>query len=118
MKRKLDQTGEPSSIQPEAGQATGEKHAVQEPSFSDLGLDTRLLQSIAAQNFKKPTLVQHKTIPLALDGQDVITKARCGSGKTMVYVLSILSTILKRKSVRSVEPFLIRDTQLISYCAD
>jgi len=72
----------------------------EETSFVDLGLDPRLLQAIAQQKFAKPTLVQRKAIPLALNGQDVLAKADCGSGKTAAYVLPLLSNILKRKAVR------------------
>lgn len=68
-------------------------------TFSDLGLDPRLVQAVAKQSFEKPTLVQRKAIPLALAGQDVLCKAKTGSGKTAAYVLPVLSGILKRKAV-------------------
>ncbi|KAK3504138.1 ATP-dependent RNA helicase dbp-9 [Neurospora crassa] len=67
-------------------------------TFSDLGLDPRLVQAVAKQSFEKPTLVQRKAIPLALAGQDVLCKAKTGSGKTAAYVLPVLSGILKRKA--------------------
>ncbi|TDZ30825.1 ATP-dependent RNA helicase DBP9 [Colletotrichum spinosum] len=70
-------------------------------SFADLGLDTRLVQAVAAEKFQEPTPVQQKAIPLALDGKDVVAKAPCGSGKTAAYVLPILSAVLKRKSTDS-----------------
>lgn len=41
-------------------------------SFSNLGLDARLLQGIAKLNFAHPTLVQAKAIPLALEGKDIL----------------------------------------------
>lgn len=68
-------------------------------TFSDLGLDPRLVQAVAKQSFEKPTLVQRRAIPLALAGQDVLCKAKTGSGKTAAYVLPVLSGILKRKAV-------------------
>lgn len=71
----------------------------EETSFVDLGLDPRLLQAVAQQKFAKPTLVQRKAIPLALNGQDVLAKADTGTGKTAAYVLPVLSSILKRKAV-------------------
>lgn len=43
-----------------------------EASFSNLGLDARLLQGIAKLNFAHPTLVQAKAIPLALEGKDIL----------------------------------------------
>jgi superfamily II DNA/RNA helicase len=71
----------------------------EEFSFTDLGLDPRLVQAVAEQKFLKPTLVQRKAIPLALKGQDVLCKAKTGSGKTAAYVLPVLASILKRKMV-------------------
>lgn len=105
MKRKLDQNGEPSPSSTNGASEESKTKSAQaqqtttEPSFDQLGLDPRLVQAVAKQNFEKPTLVQRKAIPLALDGQDVLCKARTGSGKTAAYVLPALSTILKRKAV-------------------
>ena len=102
-KRKRDQNEEPAvvtEVEKPAKESKPEK-AEEESSFVELGLDPRLLQAIAEQKFAKPTLVQRKAIPLALNGQDVLAKADCGSGKTAAYVLPVLSSILKRKTVCS-----------------
>ncbi|KAH7307970.1 P-loop containing nucleoside triphosphate hydrolase protein [Stachybotrys elegans] len=96
MKRKLDQNDVPTSVA-----ETDKQSEAAEASFSDLGLDPRLVQAVADQSFQKPTLVQRKAIPLALNGQDVLCKAKTGSGKTAAYVLPILSGILKRKATDS-----------------
>jgi superfamily II DNA/RNA helicase len=92
MKRKLDGNDVPAPAEEVDGQKA-------EFSFASLGLDPRLLQGIAKQNFKTPTLVQKKAIPLALDGRDVLARAKTGSGKTAAYLLPILHSILKRKQV-------------------
>ena len=92
MKRKLDENDIPAP----AGDAVQKE----ESTFAGLGLDPRLLQGIAKQNFQTPTLVQTKAIPLALNGRDVLARARTGSGKTAAYLLPILHSILKRKQVR------------------
>ncbi|KAL7271276.1 ATP-dependent DNA/RNA helicase [Rhizina undulata] len=68
-----------------------------EASFANLGLDARLLQAIAKLNFVHPTLVQAKAIPLALEGKDILARAKTGSGKTAAYLLPVLQSILKRK---------------------
>lgn len=91
MKRKAD-TDAPAT------EAT--KPAAAEFSFTDLDLDPRLVQAVAKQKFLNPTLVQRMAIPLALKGQDVLCKAKTGSGKTAAYVLPVLQGILKRKAVR------------------
>ncbi|KAJ4293780.1 ATP-dependent DNA/RNA helicase [Collariella sp. IMI 366227] len=98
---------EPKASQPE------KKQPEAEPSFAELGLDPRLVQAVAKQTFEKPTLVQRKAIPLALQGQDVLCKAKTGSGKTAAYVLPLLSGILKRKTVcgpSSPTTSIVRDT--------
>ncbi|KAI1071256.1 hypothetical protein LB507_009617 [Fusarium sp. FIESC RH6] len=105
-KRKRDQAEEsvpaevPATTEVEKSTEPAQKQE-EETSFVDLGLDPRLLQAIAQQKFAKPTLVQRKAIPLALNGQDVLAKADCGSGKTAAYVLPLLSSILKRKATDS-----------------
>ncbi|KAM3508558.1 hypothetical protein MY11210_006666 [Beauveria gryllotalpidicola] len=67
-------------------------------SFADLALDPRLVQAVAEHKFSQPTLVQRMAIPIALKGQDVLCKAKTGSGKTAAYVLPVLAGILKRKT--------------------
>ncbi|ROW14397.1 hypothetical protein VPNG_03976 [Cytospora leucostoma] len=99
MKRKLDENNEPASVdetvtETEKPSKSGKSTT---PGFSDLGLDSRLLQAIANQKYQTPTLVQSKVIPLALNGQDVLAKAKTGSGKTAAYLLPILHSVLKRK---------------------
>ncbi|KAF5656949.1 atp-dependent rna helicase dbp9 [Fusarium heterosporum] len=104
-KRKRDQVEESVAEKPTTAEVEKSTQSAQkqeeETSFLDLGLDPRLLQAIAQQKFAKPTLVQRKAIPLALNGQDVLAKADCGSGKTAAYVLPLLSSILKRKTTDS-----------------
>lgn len=108
MKRKLNENDVPTSgAASEAEQQQAETAttsatttaADEEATFADLGLDARLVQAVAEQGFLKPTLVQRRAIPLALDGKDVLCKAKTGSGKTAAYVLPVLAGILKKKSV-------------------
>lgn len=65
MKRKHGEEGKTAA-------ATDESVVDLEASFSNLGLDPRLLQGIAKLNFAHPTLVQAKAIPLALEGKDIL----------------------------------------------
>ncbi|KAI8667785.1 hypothetical protein NCS55_00801500 [Fusarium keratoplasticum] len=103
-KRKRDQAEESKAAEKPVEmqvEKPAQQQQEEETSFVDLGLDPRLLQAVAQQKFAKPTLVQRKAIPLALNGQDVLAKADCGSGKTAAYVLPLLSSILKRKTTDS-----------------
>lgn len=110
MKRKLDDNGEPAAVPKAAAEsnssdpstsasAPAENTTALTLGFSDLGLDPRLLQAIAIQQYQTPTIVQSKVIPLVLNGQDVLAKAKTGSGKTAAYLLPVLHGILRRKQV-------------------
>lgn len=103
MKRKLDANNEPAALPqtaaPESRKSGPAGDKTTSPGFADLGLDPRLLQAIAHQQYQTPTLVQSKVIPLALNGRDVLAKAKTGSGKTAAYLLPMLHGILKRKQV-------------------
>ena len=49
-------------------------------NFDDLGLAERLVRKLAEQGITKPTPIQYKAIPLALDGRDVMGIAQTGTG--------------------------------------
>eukprot|EP00981_Chlorochromonas_danica_P002366 scaffold455_cov155-Ochromonas_danica.AAC.4 len=61
-------------------------------------LDRRLIKAISKLGFVYPTLVQAQTIPLALEGKDILVRARTGSGKTLAFALPLLQKILQNKS--------------------
>ncbi|KAH8103835.1 DEAD-domain-containing protein [Cristinia sonorae] len=69
--------------------------------FSDFAhiLDTRVLRALADLGFAKPTLVQSKAIPLALENKDILARARTGSGKTAAYCIPLVQKVLNAKSV-------------------
>jgi len=78
-----------------------EKTSVDEvASFASFKLDPRLLKAVSNQ-FEKPTLVQAAAIPLALNGRDIVARAKTGSGKTAAYVLPIINQILTKSVLRS-----------------
>lgn len=65
-------------------------------TFESFGLDARLSQAITQLRFVKPTLVQSKAIPLALEEKkDIIARARTGSGKTVAYAIPVIESILQ-----------------------
>ncbi|MDI1489053.1 MAG: ATP-dependent DNA/RNA helicase [Ramalina farinacea] len=97
MKRKLDSSDVPSSSSSPPS-PTPPKSTT--PTFDSLGLEPRLLQSLALQNFTTPTSVQTSAIPLALEGKDILARSKTGSGKTAAYVLPILHSILTSKSAK------------------
>jgi len=93
MKRKHDSTDDGPTP------AAAESLVDADSTFSSLGLDARLLQGVAKLGFAHPTLVQAKAIPLALEGKDILARAKTGSGKTAAYLLPVLQSVLKSKEV-------------------
>lgn len=68
-------------------------------SFQTLGLNPILAKAITKKGFSVPTPIQRKTLPLILDGQDVVGMARTGSGKTAAFVIPMIEK-LKNHSVK------------------
>lgn len=62
-------------------------------AFQSMGLNTHLLKAITRKGFSVPTPIQRKTIPLILDGQDVVGMARTGSGKTAAFVIPLIEKL-------------------------
>ena len=66
-------------------------------SFSDLDLDSRLTRALAKLNFDQPTLVQQTAIPLALQGKDILARAKTGSGKTIAYLIPVIQKVISNQ---------------------
>jgi superfamily II DNA/RNA helicase len=75
--------------------------------FVTLGLAPELIQAVKDLGFTQPTIVQHKTIPLAMQGVsedgnsarfiDLMVSSQTGSGKTAAFLLPVLHTLLKQQ---------------------
>lgn len=61
--------------------------------FSELGLSDRIVKGTTAAGYTTPTEIQHKTIPAALAGRDILGCAPTGTGKTAAFVLPILHNL-------------------------
>ena len=70
--------------------------------FNELNLEDDILQGLEAMNFQNTTPVQELTIPVILEGKDVIACAQTGTGKTAAYVLPVINELSKGKHKESV----------------
>ncbi|PTB43640.1 ribosomal RNA processing protein [Trichoderma asperellum] len=71
--------------------------APEEPkTFKELGVVDALCEACESLNYKHPTSIQAKSIPVALQGRDVIGLAETGSGKTAAFALPILQALLEK----------------------
>jgi len=59
-------------------------------TFADLGLSKDLCDALDHLGYKEPTPIQQETIPLLLQGRDVIGQAQTGTGKTAAFGLPLL----------------------------
>ncbi|KAI8335073.1 P-loop containing nucleoside triphosphate hydrolase protein [Chlamydoabsidia padenii] len=75
---------EPAQVKPIAPETS---------SFTDLGIDPWLVETLQAMQIKKPTEIQRACIPPILAGKDVIGGAKTGSGKTAAFALPILQKL-------------------------
>ncbi len=67
-------------------------------SFASMALKPSLLKALGELGYELPTAIQAQTIPLILDGRDVLGQAQTGTGKTAAFALPILSNLdLKQK---------------------
>ncbi len=62
-------------------------------NFSTLGVPTSLVEVLAAGGITTPTPIQAATLPDSLAGRDVLGRGRTGSGKTIAFVLPLLSRL-------------------------
>lgn len=64
-------------------------------TFQALGIDERLCEVCKSLEWNQPTKIQRETIPIALQGRDIIGLAETGSGKTAAFILPIMQSLLQ-----------------------
>jgi ATP-dependent RNA helicase RhlE len=61
--------------------------------FTKLGLSKQAVEGVKAMGYADPTPIQLRSIPLIMEGRDVIGSAQTGTGKTAAFALPILSKL-------------------------
>jgi len=56
-------------------------------AFASLGLSDRMLSALTALRFEEPTPIQEQSIPMLMNGHDVVGQAQTGTGKTVAFGL-------------------------------
>ncbi len=70
--------------------------------FAALGLGPDLCETLTGLGYEEPTPIQRKTIPLLLEGGDLIGQAATGTGKTAAFALPIVERIDRDTPARPV----------------
>ena len=63
--------------------------------FHDLELPKALMHAIADLGFRYASPIQSESLPVVLDGDDIVAKAQTGTGKTAAFLISIIDTFLR-----------------------
>lgn len=68
-------------------------------TFNELNISQPIMKALENMGFEEATPIQAETIPLAMEGNDVIGQAQTGTGKTAAFGIPMLekSTPAKRK---------------------
>ena len=66
-------------------------------SFDGLGIAPKILEILDRMRFSHPTPIQHKAIPIGIEGKDVIGIAQTGTGKTLAFAIPIIQHLSQRK---------------------
>jgi ATP-dependent RNA helicase DeaD len=63
--------------------------------FDSMNIREDVINALHEMGFSEPTEVQKRTIPLALEGKDIIVKSKTGSGKTAAFLIPMINNLEK-----------------------
>ncbi len=84
-------------------------------NFEQLGLIEPLLKALKKEGYTHPTPIQEQSIPIVLNGQDLLGLAQTGTGKTAAFVLPVLQRLLENnyesKGYRHIRALILTPTR-------
>jgi len=81
-------------------------------TFDQLGLIEPIQKAVQQEGYTVPTPIQQQTIPIALEGRDVLGCAQTGSGKTLAFAIPILQQLHNRPNeFRKVRTLILTPTR-------
>ena len=74
---------------------------IQKEMFGSLELDKKIVTALTDMGFEEPSPIQAATIPLVLEGNDVIGQAQTGTGKTAAFGIPLVQAITDFKHIQA-----------------
>jgi len=87
------------------------KRKLKAGSFNAMDLDKNLVQGLTRMQYKVPTPVQRKTLPVALAGMDAVCMARTGSGKTAAFLIPFFQRFPTHDSTAGIRGIVLSPTR-------
>src|SRR3989338_4016236 len=72
-------------------------HNQESNGFYGLGIAPAILEILNRLHFKNPTPIQAQTIPIAIQGKDVVGIAQTGTGKTLAFGIPMIQMLARKK---------------------
>ncbi|MEK7594599.1 MAG: DEAD/DEAH box helicase [Patescibacteria group bacterium] len=69
--------------------------------FADFEIDERIKANLSAKGFVTPSPIQDQTVPLGLQGRDIIGIANTGTGKTAAFAIPVINGLMTRQNSRA-----------------
>jgi superfamily II DNA/RNA helicase len=82
-----------SEIDPEGAEAPASEAPASAKTFRDFGITEPICAALEAEGITTAFPIQALTLPVALDGHDLIGQARTGTGKTLAFGIPILERL-------------------------
>ncbi|CAH0552710.1 unnamed protein product [Brassicogethes aeneus] len=87
------------------------KGAKKTGGFQSMNLSFNSIRGITKRGYKQPTPIQRKTIPLILEGRDVVAMARTGSGKTACFLIPMFEKLKLRSAKAGARALIMSPTR-------
>ncbi|KAK6939968.1 DEAD/DEAH box helicase domain [Dillenia turbinata] len=88
-----------------------QKKKAKSGGFESLGLCPNVFRAIKRKGYRVPTPIQRKTMPLILQGFDVVAMARTGSGKTAAFLVPMLQKLRQHVPQSGVRALILSPTR-------
>lgn len=77
------------------------KNSTESGFFGELQLSKKILAAITEMGFEEPSPIQSQTIPIVLEGKDVIGQAQTGTGKTAAFGIPIMEKVTDSRHIQA-----------------